>query len=89
MDDSSCPLCGLALETIGHILWSCPSPKDVWTECTRKIHKCTSDENDFLNIMDKLLDKLDMEELHFIATVARQIWIRRNKFIFKSFAIQL
>ena len=34
--------------------------------------------------MDKLLDKMDMKELHIMATVPRQIWIRRNKFIFEG-----
>jgi hypothetical protein len=35
--------------------------------------------------LDKmLLDKMDMKELHIMATVSLQIWIRRNKFIFEG-----
>lgn len=80
ISDLLCPICCLATETIRHMLWSCPSAKDVWKECSPKIHKCTSDEIDFLHIMAKLMERLD--QLQFVATVARQVWIRRKSIVF-------
>lgn len=29
-DPQYCPICGLEVETVNHILWSCPSTRDVW-----------------------------------------------------------
>ena len=29
MADPLCPICGLEIESIGHILWACPSAKDI------------------------------------------------------------
>jgi hypothetical protein len=81
-DDPLCPLCGLATETTAHILWNCPSTKDVWLECNARIQKCTSDEVDFLYIMEKLMERLDVDQMVLVATVARQIWFRRNSVVF-------
>jgi hypothetical protein len=81
-DDPLCPICGLATETLAHILWSCPSAKDVWMECNPRIHKCTSDEVDFIYIMAQLMERLDDEQMCLVATVARQIWFRRNSIVF-------
>jgi ribonuclease HI len=80
--DPLCPICGLAIETIGHILWACPSAKDVWLECNPTIHKCTSDEVDFIYIMEKLMERVESDQMHLIVTVARQIWLRRNAMVF-------
>jgi ribonuclease HI len=82
IDDPLCPICGLATETLAHILWSCPSAKDVWMECNPRIHKCTSDEVDFLYIMEKLMDRFDDDQMQLVVTVARQIWFRRNSIVF-------
>ena len=51
-------------------------------ECSPKIHKCTSDEIDFIRIMEKLMEKLDFDQLHLAVTMARQIWLRRNSMVF-------
>jgi hypothetical protein len=57
-------------------LWNCPSAKDVWSECPLKISKCTSDDGDFIDIVAKLLERLETEQLQFMAVVARQIWLK-------------
>ena len=71
--DPLCPLYGLATETLVHMLWSCPSAKDVWMECNSRIHKCTSNEMDFIYILAKLMERLDADQMQLVATVARQI----------------
>ncbi|XP_059458269.1 uncharacterized protein LOC132187853 [Corylus avellana] len=80
--DPLCPIYGLKTETVGHILWSCPSARDVWTECYPKLSKCASLEADFIDIMAHLLERLDADQLQFMASVARQIWLRRNLVVF-------
>jgi hypothetical protein len=80
--DPLCPIRGLATETIDHNLWACPSAKDVWMECSPTVHKCSSDEIDFILIMEKLMERLDPDQMHLIVTVARQIWLRRNSIVF-------
>jgi hypothetical protein len=79
-----CPICKLFPETIDHILWSCSSARDVWTECSSKLQKCTSDVSEFRDIIIKLSERLSMEEMHEMVTVARLIWLslRRNKFMY-------
>lgn len=77
-----CPICSLEIETIGHIFWSCPSARDLWTECRHKIYKSTSDENDFMSIMEKLMERASVEKMQMVAIVARQIWHKRNTMVF-------
>lgn len=70
------------METLGHALWSCPAARDVWLECHRKIKKSRSDEDEFINIIDHLSERLDAEEMELVVCTARQIWLKRNKVIF-------
>jgi hypothetical protein len=51
-------------------------------ECNSRIHKCTGDEMDFIHIMAKLMERFDDEQMTLVATVARQIWFRRNSVVF-------
>jgi hypothetical protein len=51
-------------------------------ECSPKIHKCTSDEIDFIHVMEKLMERLDSDQMHMVVIVARQIWLRRNSMVF-------
>jgi hypothetical protein len=82
--DPLCPICKLFPETIDHILWGCSSARDVWTECSSKLQKCTSDVCEFRDIIIKMSERLSMEEMHEMVTVARLIWLRRNKFVFEG-----
>ena len=77
-------MCGLAPETVGHVLWSCPAAKDVWLGNMVKIQKTTCDEDDFINIVEKLMGRLGEEEMQQFVFVARQVWFRRNKFVFED-----
>ena len=61
--DYLCPLCRNATETVGHIIWSCESSKDVWAECCHSLQKCSSDEEGFLKILEKLASKLSKDKL--------------------------
>jgi hypothetical protein len=80
--DLLCIRCGIEPDTPGHILWSCPSTQDVWLECKGKFQKCLNGEVGFMELLEKLLQRLDVEEMQLMVTVARQIWLRRNSVIF-------
>jgi hypothetical protein len=82
--DDKCPICNLEPETVEHSLWSCQAAKDVWMECPARIQKCPCDEDDFASIFMRLGERLTDEELRLVVTVARQIWFRRNNFVFKG-----
>jgi hypothetical protein len=40
IEDPMCPICILERETTSHIIWSCVSARDVWSEGYTKLHKC-------------------------------------------------
>jgi hypothetical protein len=52
----------------------------VWLKCVPHIQKITSDVVDFIHIFEML----DVDHTQFVATVARQIWLRRNTINFCS-----
>jgi len=31
--DSQCPICGIDEETVKHVLWNCPSARNIWGVC--------------------------------------------------------
>ena len=80
--DALCPVCGLETETVSHILWSCESAKDVWSECCGAIQKCSSIEVEFSSLFEILIEKFTEEEMQLMVGVARQIWLRRNAVVF-------
>ena len=79
--DGLCPICRREEETPVHILWNCPSARDVRLESTRKLQKCSSDSEDFAALVIKLMGLLKSDEVQLFATVARQIWFRRNAIV--------
>lgn len=64
-----CPLRGRVEETTGHILWSYPSVRDVWMECSRKIQKLPCVEDGFIHIFERILEKLDEAEVQLCAVL--------------------
>lgn len=82
--DPLCPICGAEVENTCHILWQYPSTNDIvgQGDCIRKIRKCSNGEDDFLQIVCELLEKLKNEEFELMATIARRIWFRINKVLF-------
>ena len=82
ISDSLCPICGVANETVGHILWNCSSACAVWLECLKPIHRCSLLDDSFTNIMDMLYRKLDADQLQLVAITMRLLWRRRNTWVF-------
>jgi hypothetical protein len=82
--DPLCPICMLAPESLSHILWTCPSAQDVWVECKGRLQKCVCNDGEFMDILLQVGQGLDEEERHLMVTVARLIWLRRNKLVFEG-----
>ena len=64
------------------MLWNCTAAKDVWIKSSSRIHKCTSDKDSFMGIFLKLHNRFGEEDMQLIATISRQIWLCRNKWVF-------
>ncbi|XP_040998224.1 uncharacterized protein LOC121244278 [Juglans microcarpa x Juglans regia] len=79
-----CPICGRDEETVIHILWSCPSSVDVWAKPSSPVHKCATEEVDFLELWSKLMNRLQKGEMEWVATIMHRIWLRRNKVVFEN-----
>jgi ribonuclease HI len=84
ISDPLCPICGLESETVGHILWSCPSASDVWAICMPTIQKCSLTEDTFANILEMMRCRLEDNQMQHWTVIARLLWLRRNKFIFEN-----
>jgi hypothetical protein len=67
---------------VEHILWRCGSARDVWLESTKKLQKSTNAAMSFSDIFAELADKLDPKDLQLFAVIARQLWLRRNTYVF-------
>jgi hypothetical protein len=81
VQDPLCPLRGTCLESMGHILWSCPSLVKS-SRNNRSIQKLALMERDGLCLVEQLIGKLDERDLEVAVTVAYRIWLCRNLVVF-------
>lgn len=71
--DPHCPLCGLEAETSFHILWNCPSARDVWGACGRKIQKRVFEGLEFIQVMEGIITSCEEDDINLFGRVARKI----------------
>jgi hypothetical protein len=69
-------------ETLGKIIWSYPSAKDVWANCSRKLQRTICEEEEFFLIFERIMKELTKGKAQFFAIVAWQIWLQKNKLVF-------
>ncbi|XP_059436088.1 uncharacterized protein LOC132169016 [Corylus avellana] len=79
--DPYCPICGLAEETSIHILWECPSARDVWSGCGRKLQKSSFGGPSFCHVAEEIFKRCEVAEINIFVGLARKIWFRRNTVI--------
>ncbi|KAF5451861.1 hypothetical protein F2P56_026923 [Juglans regia] len=84
IENPLCPVCGRENESICHILWSCSAAADVWADKESPVQKWQGMEEDFMDLWVKLTEKLPRQDLDLVATVMRNMWWRRNAFIFDN-----
>lgn len=80
-EDPLSPICGLEEETTLHILWECPSARDVWCVGSTKLQKSPSIGMSFLEIVDVIFKNCTTGEILHFAGIARLLWLRRNEVV--------
>lgn len=77
--DCFCPICGIDSESVKHNLWSYPPGMDVlgvlWEKKFQKIIYCGSD---FLQVVEEMNNKCNLEEFELLLGISKKIWLRRN-----------
>jgi hypothetical protein len=81
VDDPRCPICEREPETGLHALWGCPAASDVWGCSSVVFQKCSYEGMDFLGLAELILFKYGKENWSLFIQLARQIWMRRNKWV--------
>jgi hypothetical protein len=79
--DALCPICGLEEDTCFHILWDCPSTRDVWSGSLKKFHKSSLCGPTFGRVAEEMLKTCDEEELRLFVGIAWRVWFRRNEIV--------
>ena len=72
------PICTRLPETEIHVLWECPTAKDVWAGSRIKLQKCNLEQHDMVQLFQYLIDKLDIEEVELFLVQAWVIWNQRK-----------
>ena len=74
--DTSCPIYGLEDETVWHIIWSCPSSKDVWGGGPIRLQKSGGVGGCFRSVLEAILRRCNTEEIELFVVTMRRIWCR-------------
>ena len=84
--DGGCPGCTKDVESVGHILWSCPVANDVWVESQLRLHKWDHYISSFFDLMVVVQSRLSLEEVEFFSCVAYFLWRQRNAWVHERMA---
>ena len=76
-----CPIYYRSLESTIHALWECVIAQDVWVGSVKILQKGNTVQDDMLQLLEYLIDRLSLEELELFLTQAWFIWSRRNSVI--------
>lgn len=76
--ESNCPICYGEPELVLHALWLCPSAQYVWGCDPVKLQKTSTIGTDFSAIWTVMQERCNEEEIALVATLSRNIWLRRN-----------
>jgi hypothetical protein len=82
VSDQLCPMCLIGHEITWHMVWACPDSVVVWQECSRRIQKVSSVEDDGISWFTQIRERLSGDDLIEAVTVARLLWLRRNACVF-------
>lgn len=76
-----CPICELEEEIVEHILWSCPSAKDVWGSGSISLQKGECIGRNFLQVCEEMMTRCDKTDFELFGVAARNIWLCRNSVV--------
>jgi hypothetical protein len=84
VEDSFCRCCKIHEESTLHALWYCLGAQDVWGSGSALFQKCPADVHNVTDLLELLMHRLDMGNLSLMATLARRIWLSRNRLVFEG-----
>ena len=79
--DDLCPICALEEETCFHILWSCPSARDVWGGSIKKFQKSSFTGPTFCGVVEEMLRMCNEEEMRLFYGIMQRVWLWRNEIV--------
>jgi hypothetical protein len=82
VSDQLCPICTIEVESMLHILWTCPPATDVWCSGPKSLQKSRGGGTNFSPVLEALLQRCGSEDFELWAVISRKIWLRRNSFVF-------
>jgi ribonuclease HI len=82
VENPMCPLCEREDETEAHILWNCPSAADVWSAGMRIFQKSSFHNQQFLQIVEEMVERCTNEEIKQFSGISRRLWLRRNEVVY-------
>lgn len=82
VDNLLYPPCIQHPKTVEHVVWNCCAANDIWAACSLPIHKWQWNIEDIHHLWDKINTSLLPSEVETSAIILRQIWLRRNVFVF-------
>jgi hypothetical protein len=80
VSDPFCPICGLEVETVSHILWECSSTMDVWGAC-KPFQKLSITGQSFIRLFEEIAQTGRETDMRLFVVLTRQIWLRQNKYV--------
>ena len=78
VQDIVCPLYGLEEENVAHVLWNCPTTRDVCGCGSIKFQKRSCGGTNFFSIFKDIIKRYDRSDVEIFAVTAEHLWLRRN-----------
>jgi hypothetical protein len=66
---------------VTYILWDCPSTRDVWSACDRRIQKSQGCYGFFMEVLETVSGRCTRDEINLFVVIAKKIWARRNSML--------
>ena len=76
--DNICRCCQQAPKTAIHAIWDYPAAQDVWAGSSTVMQKCSTNFNDFMQLFEVLMNRLDATGMELFLIQARTVWNQRN-----------
>ena len=64
-----------------HAIWECPAAQDVWAGSSIVMQKCTTNFNNFMQLFEALMDRLDAAGMELFLVQAWTVWNQRNTMV--------
>ncbi|XP_059436609.1 uncharacterized protein LOC132169617 [Corylus avellana] len=76
-----CPISEQELKTILHALWDCSAARDIWGCSRRVFQKMTMEGRSFMQTMESIFSKCDLDDFAMFAQLSCHVWFCRNKWV--------